>query len=127
MESWGKNMGKQALLFDWVLFGHISETNVNSVFKISYICAGIFNFCSLEVVFMPILLKLSPKFVKIYAFLWGKIWFERFALCKKFDISQLWAQIAFFSSKTQQSYGKMVTWVHPAQPAHRSFWVSVKK
>ena len=64
-------MGKQAVLLNWVLFGYISVTNVNSVFKISDMFAGIFNFCSLEVVFMPTLLKLSPKFVMIYAFLLG--------------------------------------------------------
>ena len=28
-----------------------------------------------------------------------------------------------FASKTQQLYEKRVTWVHSAQPLHRSFWV----
>ena len=32
-----------------------------------------------------------------------------------------------FVSKTQQLYGKRVTWVHSARPEHRSFWVSRQK
>ena len=43
----GKNMGKQAALLNWSLIGNISVTNVNSVYKISHICAGfsIFDLC----------------------------------------------------------------------------------
>ena len=32
-----------------------------------------------------------------------------------------------FASKTQQSCGKRVTWMHSARPVHRSFWVRCKK
>ena len=32
-----------------------------------------------------------------------------------------------FASKTQQLYGKRETWVRPARPAHRSFWVNGQK
>ena len=71
LESWGKNIGKQAVLLNWALFGHISVTKVNSVFKISHICAGIVNICSLEVHrFSAIIVQFKPC-VKIYAFLLG--------------------------------------------------------
>ena len=49
-----KNMGKQAVLLNWVLSGYISVTNVKSVKKKTAIYAGIFNICSLEEAFMPI-------------------------------------------------------------------------
>ena len=49
-------------------------------------------------------------------FSWGKIWIKRFALCKKYDISQLCLQNT--STFTRQT---LFNWVWPA----RSWWLLV--
>ena len=41
-------------------------------------------------------------------FSWGKIWFERFALCKKYDISQLWSQPSGKCDKLQLGRARVI-------------------
>ena len=48
-----------------------------------------------KVSMLLVLFNLSAKIVTIYAFSSGKIWFEGFAPCKRFDISQLCLEVEF--------------------------------
>ena len=48
-----------------------------------------------KVSMLLVLFNLSAKIVTIYAFSSGKIWFEGFAPCKRFDILQLCLEVEF--------------------------------